>query len=270
MDSNLIVSPVSGRRFGRHQPPPLPLHRMITRVSPNLPPVVDLRKWAGAVKDQGDEGSCTAHADCSGFEWINRRYHPEWGILTAAPQFTYVKELQANGNFPNDDGSDGQTACEVAIVSGFCEASLFPYVPGDIVNPTPAQNENAALHRLGAYHGLQGSLVAQSVIGDPTPWPVLIGFDVAESFESDSVAATGIYNPTPGESVVGGHEVLCLGCDLGPVATLRPAGSPPSFLIQNSWGTGWGWEGGYFWMAKSVLDQASTDLKIVHSGGPWN
>ena len=269
MESNLLVS-AGGRRYGRHQPPPLPAHRMFTRVALNLAPVVDLRAWSGAVKDQGNEGSCTAHADCSAFEWINRKFHPEWGTLTVTPQYTYAKELQANGNFPDDDGSDGQTACEVAILSGFCEASLCPYVAGDISNPTPAMDSNAALHRLGAYHGLQGSAVAQSVLGDNTPWPILIGFDVAESFESDQVAATGVYSPSPGESVVGGHEVLAIGYDLGAEATLRPAGSPPAFLIQNSWGTAWGWEGGYFWMDRRVLDAASTDLKIVHSGGPWH
>lgn len=60
-----------------------------------------------------------------------------------------------------------------------------------------------------------------------------------------------------------------VGYDVGAIPTLRPAGCPPAALIQNSWGIGWGLSG-FFWMAINVLDALDTDLKIVHSGGPWH
>jgi C1A family cysteine protease len=97
---------------------------------------------------------------------------------------------------------------------------------------------------------------------------VEIGFTVYASFESDEVAQSGIYNPAPGEEVLGGHEVLMVGYDVGATPSLRPAGCPPAALIQNSWGTDWGIDG-FFWMALPVLDDSQTDLKIVHSGKPW-
>jgi C1A family cysteine protease len=128
---------------------------------------------------------------------------------------------------------------------------------------------DAAKHTLGSFHGLTGSKTALSILGDPTPWPVLVGFTVYESFESDQVAKTGVYDPNLGaESVLGGHEVLMVGYDVGETPTLRPSGSKPSALIMNSWGTGWGLSG-FVWMALSVLDASDTDLKIAHSGGPW-
>jgi hypothetical protein len=254
------------RAYGRRIPPPLPAHRMLTRVAPRLPAVVDLRSHCGAVKDQGDLGSCTGHAFASALEWIFRAYLSQQPTLS--PLYVYAKELIADGNFPADDGSDGVIGCNVVISSGACEDALYPDASQVIEQPTPAMDASAAQFRVGAYHGLTGSQVALSVLGDPTPWPVEIGFTVYESFESDAVAASGIYNPQPGESVLGGHEVLMVGYDVGDTATLRPAGCPPAALIQNSWGASWGL-GGYLWMALPVLDAADTDLKIVHAGAPW-
>jgi C1A family cysteine protease len=122
---------------------------------------------------------------------------------------------------------------------------------------------------MGAYHGLTGSQVALSVLGDPVPWPVEIGFDVYDSFESDQTAETGVMPvPTSGESLLGGHEVLLVGYDVGPTPNLRPNGCLPSVLVQNSWGIGWALSG-FFWMPLEILDKPDTDLKIVHSGSPW-
>jgi Papain family cysteine protease len=262
----IVVSP-KGHRYDRTKPPQLPPQRMIRRWTPGLALVVDLRASCGPIKDQGAEGACTAHAGTSANEWIHRRYLNTKPVFS--PQYTYAKELIAQGNFPNDEGSNGETMAETMIVNGCCELSLYPYVAGQILEPTPAQDTDAAQFRLGAYHGLANSAVAQSVLADPTPWPIEIGFDVFSSFESDQTAQTGIMTvPAASEELLGGHEVLIVGMDLAPSPTLRPATCPPAFLVQNSWGTGWGLSG-FFWMPVPILDAADTDLKIVHSGAPW-
>jgi hypothetical protein len=272
-----VIVTAKGHRFDRSIPEPLPAHRMLSRVSLNLPSVVDLRSWCGPIKNQGAEGSCTGNSSASAGEWIFRKYAKFWLPKGAPPnpqfsaQYTYEWELITDGNFPSDAGSDGETACEVAILKGFCPLALDPYVAGQITQPTAAQDAAAGLYRMGAYHGLTGSQVMQSVLGDPVPWPVLVGFTVYDSLESDEVAATGIYNPNVStESVLGGHEVLAVGYDLGAIPTLRPAACPPAFLIQNSWSDSWGLKG-FFWMVTSVIDAAdgSTDLKITHAGGKW-
>ena len=257
------------RQWGRRIPAPLPAAKMLRRISPSLPPMVDLRAWCGPIKNQGDLGSCTGHAFSSGGEWIARKWLGAAPVLS--PLYLYVKELQANGNFPQDAGSDGTTGCEVLTSFGCCEDWLYPDASQVIKHPTGRMNANAKTHAMGAYHGLVGSVTAQSVLGDPVPWPIEIGFTVYSSFESAEVATTGIYNPDPStESVLGGHEILLVGYDLGISPQLRPPGAGPSFLAQNSWGTGWGWGGsGFVWLATSVLDDPQTDLKIVHSGPPW-
>jgi hypothetical protein len=255
------------RKYGRKKPLPLPAHRMLSMVSSVLPPTVDLREFCGPIKDQGAEGSCTAHAGTSANEWIHRKYLGNKTVVFS-PAYTYSKELIVDGTFPQDAGSDGVTLCGTLVANGCCELAKFPYIPGTITVPTSEQDADARLFALGAYHGLVSAQVAMSVLADPTPWPVEIGFTVYQSFESNQTSKTGVYNPQPGEQDLGGHEVLMVGYDNGINPTLRPKDSPPSALIQNSWGASWGLKG-FFWMALTVLDSPDTDLKIVHSGHPW-
>jgi C1A family cysteine protease len=65
-------------------------------------------------------------------------------------------------------------------------------------------------------------------------YPFVFGFTVYESFESESVAQSGIVPmPDSGENVVGGHCVVAVGYD----DTQRV------FIVRNSWGVTWGIKG---------------------------
>ena len=219
---------------------------------------VDLREWGGPIKDQGEEGSCTGHAFSSAREWIARMYEKTSPILS--PQCLYVEELLADGSFPKDDGAMPRTGCQVLTAKGCCEASLYPYVAGELSAPSAEQAQNALKYKTGAYHRIGTLPDFLSCLADSTPWPVLVGFVVYASFMMQQVADTGIMPiPKPGEEQQGGHEVLCLGYDL----PKRLA------LIQNSWCDAWG-QRGYFWMPFEVIGSPDTDLWMVHTGRAWN
>lgn len=222
-----------------------------------VPQLVDLREWGGPIKDQGDEGSCTGHAFSSAREWIARMYEKTSPILS--PQYLYVEELIADGAFPKDEGAMPRTGCQVLASKGCCEASLYPYFAGQLTTPTAEQSRNALKYKTGAYHRIGTLSDFLNCLADPTPWPVLVGFVVYESFVTEQVAESGSMPiPKPDEERRGGHEVLCLGYDL----PKRMA------LIQNSWGDGWG-QRGYFWMPFEVIESPDTDLWMVHTGGAW-
>jgi hypothetical protein len=204
-------------------------------------------------------------------EWIFRRYFDKAPVLS--PLFFYAEELLAAGDFPQDDGSDGVTGSSVATSKGCCEDSLYPDAGQKIQKPTPEMLANAWQYALGAYHGVSDSETAATILCDPVPWPIEVGFQVYESFEADWAIPGVMPMPTPGESVLGGHEIVnCCGYDFGASPTLRPAGCPPAFSFQNSWGADWGLNG-RFWMPKDFVDQqlasGEMDIKIVHSGKPW-
>jgi C1A family cysteine protease len=222
-----------------------------------VPLYVDQREWGGPIKDQGGEGSCTAHAFSSAREWMARKYEKTSPILS--PQCLYVEELLADGSFPKDEGAMPRTGCQALTTLGCCETALYPYVAGQITKPTPAQIANALKYKTGAYHRIGSLSDFLRCLADATPWPVAVGFTVYESFMSQQVAETGIMPiPQPGEQRQGGHEVLCLGYDQAKQVA----------LIQNSWGDDWG-ERGYFWMPFDVLRSPDTDLWMVHTGGVW-
>jgi C1A family cysteine protease len=87
-------------------------------------------------------------------------------------------------------------------------------------------------------------------------YPFVFGFTVYSSFESQQVAQTGIVPmPQPDEEVVGGHAVMAVGYD----------DSKSSFLVRNSWGTGWGLNG-YFWMPYAYLTEGglSSDFWTIN------
>jgi C1A family cysteine protease len=232
------------------------MYRALPR-SDALPPQVDLREFGGPIKDQGEEGSCTGHAFSSAREWIARKYEKSAPVLS--PQCLYAEELLASGDFPNDEGAMPRTACQVLTALGCCELALYPYVAGQITRPTPEQMQNALKYKTGAYHRIASLVDFLKCLANPTPWPVLAGFTVYESFMSEQVAETGVMPaPRVGEQPQGGHEVLCLGYDLPRQLA----------LMQNSWGESWG-QKGYFWMPLVVLSAPETDLWMVHTGKAW-
>jgi C1A family cysteine protease len=74
-------------------------------------------------------------------------------------------------------------------------------------------------------------------------FPFVFGFSVYESFESATVARTGVAPmPRRDEKLLGGHAVLAVGYD----------DAKERFLVRNSWGTGWGMKG-YFTLPYDYL-----------------
>jgi Papain family cysteine protease len=239
-----------------------PAYRYASRVAAAIPPVGDLRQWDGPIKNQMSMSSCTGHAFSSINEWVQRKYLNRSPVLS--PLYTYVKELMLDGDYPQDAGSTGQTGCEILVTDGVCEDYMYPDASQIIQHPTYKMNKHAGWYRLKSWTALTGSMVAISDMADAVPYPVAMGFRVAASFESNEVATTGVYNPQPGEQIVGGHEMKSSAWDIGTTPTLRPAGCPPAVLFQNSWDSDWGL-GGYVWVALSVLDDPNTDLKVIRA-----
>jgi C1A family cysteine protease len=206
-----------------------------------LPPLVDLRPHCPPVYDQGDIGSCTANAIAGAIEFDQ--------ISEAKPSyvpsrlFIYYNERAIEDTTSYDSGAQIRDGIKTLSALGFCPESDWPYDESQLtVKPPTTAYSDAQKDIVKQYARVMQS--APSIKGTLAHGhPVVFGFTVYESFESDAVAATGIVPmPGPNESALGGHAVLCVGYD----------DSRQAFIVRNSWGASWG-DAGYFYMPYDYL-----------------
>jgi C1A family cysteine protease len=143
----------------------------------------------------------------------------------------------------------------VVNANGFCPETLWPYDVGVFaVKPPKRCYVAAATDRAAQYMAIQTLGDLKDAVSSNLA--VVFGFTVYKSFESQSVAHTGVMPMRKrGEHTVGGHAVLAIGYS-----------DPKSHVIvRNSWGASWG-DGGYFYMPYHYL----TGSRISSDSSPIN
>src|SRR5579884_3996482 len=178
------------------------------------------------------------------------------------PVYDQERKLRWNDAVNDDSGAAIRDIFYVLAHTGVCPEDLDPYNPAYFAsaafNDNPKDLEGAQPFRIGAYHRVPDALTARSVLA--SGYAIALGFTVYESFED--IGADGLMRmPRKGEAVLGGHAVVIRGYD----------DENSEFLIQNSWGVGWG-NHGCFRMPYRFLedeDLSQFDMWIGHLGRPW-
>jgi C1A family cysteine protease len=211
-----------------------------------LDPSADLRnQYMPFVWDQESEGSCTAHSVCGAFEYAQAKGGCE--PLMVSRNMVYYDERLMEGTPNSDEGAEIRDGIKTMASQGACPETMWPYLYGNmLVRPTPDCYQAAMKYEAVSYQAVSQDLqdVCQCLMNG---WPVCFGFSVYSSFESQTVATTGVVPmPGSGEEVLGGHAVLAVGYNL----------ATQLFMVRNSWGTGWG-QAGYFTMPFQYLLDAN-------------
>lgn len=197
-----------------------------------LPTKVDLRPKLPPVYDQGELGSCTANAIGAAFEFEQVKQ----GLKDFMPSrlFIYYNERAMEGTIDTDAGAMIRDGMKSVAKVGVCTEDTWPYDISQFTAKPPAKayteakKHQALVYRrvMGNLHQMQGCLASG--------YPFVFGFSVYESFMSPDVAKTGeVPLPPRGEQLIGGHAVAAVGYD----------DAKQSFIVRNSWGTGWGIKG---------------------------
>jgi C1A family cysteine protease len=219
--------------------PDLPDNRDFRFAAPpvTLPPKVDLRPNCPPVYDQGQLGSCTANAIGAAHQFEQMKQDAK-GAFAPSRLFIYYNERAIEGTVNQDAGAMIRDGLKSVAQQGVCPETDWPYVITKFTKkPTPKCYKEAKDNQVTSY---------QSVAQTPNQmksclalgYPFVLGFSVYESFESPSVAKTGMVPmPKKGEKMLGGHAVMVVGYD----------DSQSYFIVRNSWGPGWG-QAGYFMM----------------------
>jgi C1A family cysteine protease len=202
-----------------------------------LPASVDLSSpprpgWEPAWQ-QGNLGSCGPHSACADIVYALMRAGVERPVMPSRLFVYYVTRVLQN-TVASDSGVSNRDMLKALAKYGYCDESLWPYVPSKFaVKPPPEAFEQAARRTITGYLSVPQDLDQMRAClagGDP----FILGFTCYSSLETPEVDRTGdIPIPKRGERAVGGHDVLCVGYD---DATQR-------FKVRNSWGVSWGRSG---------------------------
>ena len=204
-----------------------------------LPSRVDLRKFMPHIYDQLQLASCTANALVACYEYLTPKF-------IGSRMFLYYNELKYEGGAII---SDGIRALEKY---GVCPEMEYPYIPAEFTKtPSPLCYSNALKHKVVHAVNIACELNAIKTCLS-NGFPFIVGIEIYSSFESQSVASSGIIPmPSPTDTLLGGHAVCIVGYD----------DSRSIFIGRNSWGKSWG-DRGYFYIPYDYLTNATLSSDI--------
>lgn len=249
-----------------------PRDRTVAPAAPGSGVKVSFRSEVPYIKDQGQAGSCTAHAGTEMLELLFRKQKSNLPLLIDrstlrfSPLFQYAQERMQAGTFSTDSGADSRTIFTVLENIGCCLESEDPYSDKSIyVNPTPEQVAEAVQFKVGAYHRILDVDTAKTVL--QSGYSFAVGLPLFKQFEGMHAADTGeIAVPKVTDNSIGGHEMHVIGCD----DSKQILGETGAFEIQNSWGPEWG-DKGFCWIPYRYFDvvDGEWDFWTAHFGSPW-
>lgn len=217
-----------------------------------LPKTVDLRANCSPVDDQGQLGSCTGNAIAGIVEYLDRKAGKN---LDVSRLFIYYEERVLIGTVNYDSGAYIRDGIKVLNKKGAPLESIWPYnINKFATKPNLLSYSDALKRTAGTYERVTNFAGVKNALA--RGFPVVIGFDVYESFYN--IGSNGImpYPNVNTEQLLGGHAVALVGYN----------DNTNRFIARNSWGTSWG-DRGYFYMPYRVIQNAnmSDDFWIITS-----
>ena len=199
------------------------------------------------VYDQGQLGSCTANGWAAVFDYIRKKSGK--AFMTPSRLFIYYNERVLEGSVSTDSGAQIRDGAKTLNTQGVCTETLLPYnIAKFAVKPSTSCYSKALLNEATLYQNIKNGDIATIKALLDQGIPTVIGISVYSSFESATVAKTGMV-PMPNrikEQLLGGHCVVIVGYD----------DTTSYFKCRNSWGTSWGAKG-YFYLPYAYVQNTS-------------
>lgn len=212
-----------------------------------LPPSTNNDPSSGQwILDQGELGSCGLNSSGnlirqamvkSGIAWLAAWLFSRLGV--------YYDVRAEMGTVKTDSGVENRNVMDVLRKHGYAPEELWPYDIKKFKQRPPAAyyaqcGGNLAIESLA----LNLTNLAELKTCLAQGFTFFFGFNVPDTFEGQDIASTGEMSLAEWKSknIIGGHDVWCVGYD----------DAKESFLVANSWGTGWG-ANGFFWFPYAMM-----------------
>jgi hypothetical protein len=232
----------------------------------SLPPAYPPTDWitdyfpqyriAGLVLNQGTEGACTGFGLAAVVNYLLFSQcmivAEEVGTKPVFPEPVSSRMLyhlaRLYDEWPGEDydGSSCRGAIKGWFHHGVCAENFWPYkAPGSkvpkFVSPTPGWDSDAAKRPVGAYYRIARESIADMQAALHEVGAVYVSADVHDGWRLNSLKAAPnatlslanlpTINWTDDLGKVGGHAFALVGYDVD------------GFIVQNSWGDNWGFQG---------------------------
>lgn len=199
-------------------------------------------------------GNCTGQALAGDVHFNLIKQDPSKAFQPSA-LFIYYNERVLENSVNDDSGAEIRDGIKSLVRWGVCPEEYWPYVVGKFKNkPTAQAYKHALPHRIDKYMRVtQREEDIKACLADEKP--IVFGFMVYESFESEEVAKTGIVDmPKRHEKDLGGHATMIVSySDIN-----------KRFIVRNSWGARWGMNGYFSMPYDYVLDpELSNDFWCI-------
>lgn len=210
--------------------------------------------------DQSDIGSCVSNGTAAAVDFARQKM----GLapLDCPSRLFIYYQGRVHGGYPIDEdtGLQIRDGFNVIAKDGVPPEADWPYDTKKFAEKPPQHAyEDAQLDQAVVFGAVKPTDIDATIASG---YPVVFGFTVYESFESEQTAKTGVMPvPQHGEKKIGGHCVVFVST---PKNGAEIGGADPKLhyrKVRNSWGHDGTWglpdDPGHFWFPISEMDHSS-------------